>query len=224
MADTDFDVLYIGAGPGGYVSAIRAAQLGLAVGVVEKRGALGGTCLNVGCIPSKALLQSSERYAEAVDGLAQHGVKAAGVELDLATMLARKDKVVKDLTRGVAFLFDKNEIDWIEGTGRIVAPGTVQVTDGKGETSTLTADSIVIATGSESTPLAGVEVDEQRIVSSTGALELKAVPKHLVVIGAGYIGLELGSVSPWSSSSTASPRAWTRRSRGCCSGCWPSRG
>jgi len=194
MADTDFDVLYIGAGPGGYVSAIRAAQLGLEVGVIEKRGALGGTCLNVGCIPSKALLQSSEHYAEAVEGLAAHGVMASKVELDLDTMLGRKDKVVKDLTKGIAFLFDKNEIEWIEGTGKILEPGKVQVTDDNGETSTLTADSIVIATGSESTPLAGVEVDEKRIVSSTGALSLSKVPKHLVVIGGGYIGLELGSV------------------------------
>ncbi|MEZ5669946.1 MAG: dihydrolipoyl dehydrogenase [Alphaproteobacteria bacterium] len=194
MADTDFDVLYIGAGPGGYVSAIRAAQLGLEVGVIEKRGALGGTCLNVGCIPSKALLQSSELYAEAQHGLAAHGIKIGGVGLDLAAMLARKDKVVKDLTKGIAFLFDKNDIEWIEGTGRILAPGKVQVTDADGETSTLTADSIVIATGSESMPLPGVEVDEQRIVTSTGALTLQAVPKHLVVIGGGYIGLEMGSV------------------------------
>jgi dihydrolipoamide dehydrogenase len=193
MADTDFDVLYIGAGPGGYVSAIRAAQLGLAVGVIEKRSTLGGTCLNVGCIPSKALLQSSEKYAEAQE-LAAHGVKVGAVELDLAAMLARKDKVVKDLTKGITFLFDKNDIEWIEGEGRILEPGRVRVTDGKGQHSTLTAQSIVIATGSESTPLPGVEIDEQRIVTSTGALTLKSVPKHLVVIGAGYIGLELGSV------------------------------
>ena len=194
MADTDFDVLYIGAGPGGYVSAIRAAQLGLEVGVIEKRGALGGTCLNVGCIPSKALLQSSEKFAEASHGLAAHGVSVGKVGLDLAAMLARKDKVVKDLTKGIAFLFDKNDVEWIEGEGKILEPGKVQVTDANGETSTLTADSIVIATGSESTPLSGVEVDEKQIVTSTGALALAKVPKHLVVIGGGYIGLEMGSV------------------------------
>jgi dihydrolipoamide dehydrogenase len=194
MADTDFDVLYIGAGPGGYVSAIRAAQLGLAVGVIEKRASLGGTCLNVGCIPSKAMLRSSEKFAEASHELAAHGVKVGSVELDLATMLSRKDKVVKDLTKGVAFLFDKNDVEWIVGEGRILEPGRVRVTDGKGQHSTLTAQSVVIATGSESTPLAGVEVDEKRIVTSTGALEFGEVPKHLVVIGAGYIGLEMGSV------------------------------
>ncbi len=194
MADTDFDVIYIGAGPGGYVSAIRAAQLGLEVAVVEKRGALGGTCLNVGCIPSKAMLQSSELYAEAAHGLEAHGVKLGKVTLDLKTMLARKSKVVKDLTKGISFLLDKNEIEWIEGTGKILEPGKVQVTDDDGETSTITADSIVIATGSESTPLPGVDVDEKQIVTSTGALEFDKVPKHLVVIGAGYIGLELGSV------------------------------
>lgn len=194
MADTDFDVLYIGAGPGGYVSAIRAAQLGLEVGVVEKRGALGGTCLNVGCIPSKAMLQSSEKFAEASHEMANHGIKIGKLDLDLPTMLARKDKVVKDLTKGIAFLFDKNEIEWIEGEGKILEPGKVQVTDADGETSTLTADSIVIATGSESTPLQGVEVDEKQIVTSTGALELGKVPKHMIIIGAGYIGLEMGSV------------------------------
>jgi dihydrolipoamide dehydrogenase len=140
------------------------------------------------------MLQSSEKYTQAAHEFAAHGVKLGSVELDLDTMLARKDKVVKDLTKGVAFLFDKNDIEWIEGEGRILEPGRVRVTDGKGQTSTLTAQSIVIATGSESTPLPGVEVDEQRIVTSTGALELKAVPKHLVVIGAGYIGLEMGSV------------------------------
>ena len=192
--DTDFDVLYIGAGPGGYVSAIRAAQLGLEVGVIEKRDALGGTCLNIGCIPSKALLQSSEIYEEALNGLATHGVKLGKVDLDLPAMLARKDKVVKDLTKGVSFLFDKNEIEWIQGSGKVTGPGKVQVTDADGKTSTLRADSIVIATGSESTPLPGVEVDEKKIVTSTGALSLGKVPKHLVVIGGGYIGLEMGSV------------------------------
>jgi dihydrolipoamide dehydrogenase len=194
MADTDFDLVVIGGGPGGYVAAIRAAQLGLEVACVDKRDTLGGTCLNVGCIPSKALLQSSERLVEARGALARHGVKLAGVELDLAAMMARKDKVVRDNTKGIEFLFRKNEVEWVKGAGTIAKPGEVQLTDAKGATSTLKAKHIVIATGSESTPLPGLTVDEQRIVTSTGALTLPKVPGHLVVIGAGYIGLELGSV------------------------------
>ena len=185
-----YDMIVIGAGPGGYVCAIRAAQLGMKVGVVESRKTLGGTCLNVGCIPSKALLQSSHLYAEAQHGFDAHGI-AAKVSLDLKKMLARKDKVVEQLTGGVAFLFKKNKIDHIDGHGKIAGPGKVQVGD-----ATYQAKHIVIATGSDSMPLPGVEVDEKRIVSSTGALELEKVPGHLVVIGAGYIGLEMGSV--WS--------------------------
>ena len=179
MADTSYDLVIIGAGPGGYVGAIRAAQLGLKVGVVEKRAKLGGTCLNVGCIPSKALLHSSEKYREATHGFAKHGIKAS-VELDLATMLKRKDGVVDQLTKGVAFLFRKHKIDHLQGHGTIKAPGLVEV-DGK----PVKAKAIVIATGSESTPLPGVTVDEKRIVTSTGALELASVPKTRVVIGAG---------------------------------------
>ncbi len=189
MAES-YDLVFIGAGPGGYVGAIRAAQLGMKVGVVEKRAKLGGTCLNVGCIPSKALLQSSEKYREATHAFAKHGIKAS-VELDLPTMMKRKDGVVDQLTKGVAFLFKKHKIDHIQGHGTIKAPGVVAV-DGK----EIAAKAIVIATGSESTPLPGVAVDEKRIVTSTGALELKAVPKTMIVIGAGYIGLEMGSV--WS--------------------------
>ena len=189
MAES-YDLVIIGAGPGGYVGAIRAAQLGLKVGVVEKRAKLGGTCLNVGCIPSKALLHSSEKYREATHGFAKHGIKAS-VELDLATMLKRKDGVVDQLTKGVAFLFKKHKIDHLQGHGTIKAPGLVEV-DGK----PVRAKAIVIATGSESTPLPGVAIDETRIVTSTGALELAQVPKTMVVIGAGYIGLEMGSV--WS--------------------------
>ncbi len=185
-----YDLLVIGAGPGGYVCAIRAAQLGMKVGVIEKRKALGGTCLNIGCIPSKALLQSSHLYAQAQRGFDAHGI-AAKVSLDLAKMLERKDKVVEQLTGGVAYLFKKNKIDHIEGHGAIAAPGRVQVGKNSYETK-----AIVIATGSDSMPLSGVEVDEKRIVTSTGALELDRVPEHLVVIGAGYIGLEMGSV--WS--------------------------
>jgi len=194
MAEQTYDVVFIGGGPGGYVGAIRAAQLGLKVACVEKRGSLGGTCLNVGCIPSKALLHSSHLFDEANHVFAAHGIKAK-VDLDLATMLARKDKVVADLTKGIEFLFKKNKVDYVVGTARIVDAGTVAVDAGKGKPAvTLKADSIVVATGSESTPLPGVAVDEKRIVSSTGALALGQVPKKLVVIGAGVIGLELGSV------------------------------
>ena len=188
MTET-YDVIVIGAGPGGYVCAIRAAQLGLKVACVEKRATLGGTCLNVGCIPSKALLHSSENYDDATHALADHGVMVAGVTLDLARMQARKGEVVGANVKGVEFLFRKNKVTWLKGAGRIVAAGQVDV-DG----TIHTAKHIVIATGSESTPLRGVPVDEKRIVTSTGALELNAVPKHLVVIGAGVIGLELGSV------------------------------
>jgi dihydrolipoamide dehydrogenase len=186
---TSFDVIVIGAGPGGYVCAIRAAQLGMKVACVEKRATLGGTCLNVGCIPSKALLQSSEDFDHAAHGLSDHGVIVGELSLDLARMQARKGEVVGANTKGVEFLFRKNKVTWLKGTGRIVSAGTVDV-DG----TAYTAKHIVIATGSDSTPLPGVTVDEKRIVTSTGALELDVVPKHLVVIGAGVIGLELGSV------------------------------
>ena len=188
MADT-FDLIVIGAGPGGYVCAIRAAQLGLKVACVEKRDTLGGTCLNVGCIPSKALLQSSEEFVHTAHALADHGILVDGVKLDLARMQARKDEVVAANTKGVEFLFKKNKVTWLKGAGRIVAPGQVDVAG-----TVYGAKHIVIATGSESTPLPGVEVDETAIVTSTGALELDKVPGHLVVIGGGVIGLELGSV------------------------------
>jgi dihydrolipoyl dehydrogenase len=190
-----FDIVIIGGGPGGYVAAIRAAQLGMRVACVESRDRLGGTCLNVGCIPSKALLQSSEKFAEATHAFAAHGIKLSGVELDLGTMMARKDKVVADLTKGIEFLFKKNKITWIRGTGRIAAPGkvAVQAADG-GAVRLLAATSIVIATGSDSLDLPGVAIDEKQIVSSTGALSLAKVPEHLVVVGGGYIGLEMGSV------------------------------
>ncbi len=195
MSDKDLDLVVIGGGPGGYVAAIRAAQLGLSVACVENRGALGGTCLNVGCIPSKALLQSSEHFVQASGTLAAHGVKLSGVKLDLKTMMARKDKVVGDLTKGVEFLFKKNKVGYVSGTGRITAPGEVAVQPLKGGTEeTLKTRNVLIATGSENTPLQGIEVDEKQIVTSTGALSLAKVPKHLVVIGGGYIGLELGSV------------------------------
>jgi dihydrolipoamide dehydrogenase len=189
-----YDIVVIGAGPGGYVAAIRAAQLGMRAACVESRASLGGTCLNIGCIPSKALLQSSEKFAEAGHALAEHGIKIGDLALDLPTMMARKDQVVATLTRGVEFLFRKNGIDWLKGTGRIVAPGRVAVTAADGAASELETASIVIATGSDSMTLPSLEIDEQRIVTSTGALSLPEVPRRLAVIGGGYIGLELGSV------------------------------
>ena len=189
MSEGTYDLIVVGGGPGGYVAAIRAAQLGMSVACVEKRGALGGTCLNVGCIPSKALLQSSHHYEAAAHEFADHGVKVGDLKLDLKTMMARKDKVVTDLTAGIEFLFKKNKVDYIKGAGKINSASEVQVGRKK-----LKAENILIATGSDVAPLPGVEIDEKRIVSSTGALALGKVPKSLVVIGGGVIGLELGSV------------------------------
>jgi dihydrolipoamide dehydrogenase len=195
MSESQYDLIVIGAGPGGYVAAIRAAQLGLRTACVEKHAALGGTCLNIGCIPSKALLNSSEKFEEANHSFAAHGVELGPVKLNLKAMMARKDKVVGDLTKGVAFLFKKNKIDHVRGAGSLAGPGKVAVTpaDG-GAATTLQAKHILIATGSDVMTLPGVTIDEKRIVSSTGALALAGVPKHLVVVGGGVIGLELGSV------------------------------
>ena len=199
MSESSYDVIVIGGGPGGYVCAIRAAQLGLKTACVESRGTLGGTCLNVGCIPSKALLQSSHLYEEANLHFAEHGIKVSDVQMDVKTMMARKDDVVGKTTQGIEFLFKKNKVDYFVGKGSLTktALGGHEVTvtpDGKGKAQKYTAKNIVIATGSEVTPLPGVEIDEKIIVSSTGALELKKVPKSMVVIGAGVIGLEMGSV------------------------------
>ena len=188
MSDS-FDVIVIGSGPGGYVCAIRAAQLGLKTACVEKRATLGGTCLNIGCIPSKALLQSSEEFEKTTHALKDHGVIVDGVKLDLNRMQARKQEVVTANTKGVEFLFRKNKVTWLKGAGRIAGPGAVEVAG-----TTYSTKSIVIASGSESVPLPGVTVDEKQIVTSTGALELEKVPGHLVIVGAGVIGLELGSV------------------------------
>jgi dihydrolipoamide dehydrogenase len=190
----DFDLLIIGAGPGGYVGAIKAAQLGLKTACVEKRPTLGGTCLNVGCIPSKALLQSSEKFVEASHALQSHGVNVSGVSLDLGVMQARKTKVVDDLTKGIAFLFKKNGVTHLSGAAALKTANTVTVTSPDGMVKDYTAKNIVIASGSDSIGLPGTAFDEEVIVSSTGALALPAVPKHLVVIGGGYIGLELGVV------------------------------
>jgi dihydrolipoamide dehydrogenase len=190
MADYDFDVLVIGAGPGGYVAAIRAAQLGLKTACAESRETLGGTCLNVGCIPSKALLHASELYEEAHDGtLAKWGVKPGNVELDLDAMHGSRKEAVEGLTRGVEFLFKKNKVEWLKGLATFESADTVKVGD-----RTVRARNIVIATGSSVTPLPGIAIDQERIVDSTGALELPQVPKNMVVIGGGVIGLELGSV------------------------------
>lgn len=189
MATFQHDLLVIGAGPGGYVAAVRAAQLGLDVACVEREPALGGTCLRVGCIPSKALLESSEKYLEATKSLAAHGVKAAGVELDLPTMLKRKDGVVKSLTDGVAFLFKKNKIKRYSGTASFQSATEVKVGD-----DVISAKHILIATGSKPAILRGIEIDYDIIGTSTEALTYPTVPEHLVVIGAGAIGLELGSV------------------------------
>jgi len=194
MADSPFDLIVIGSGPGGYVAAIRAAQLGMKVACVEKYPILGGTCLNVGCIPSKALLDSSEHFALARHGFAAHGIRSQ-VELDLPTMMARKDQVVKELTSGVAFLFKKNKVERVLGTGRITAPDRVEVEAAEGKR-TLATKRILIATGSRPAALPGIAYDDRRIVHSTHALTLPEVPKRLLVIGAGAIGLELGSV--WS--------------------------
>ena len=196
MSDKQYDLVVIGGGPGGYVAAIRAAQLGMKTACVESRGALGGTCLNVGCIPSKALLQSSEKFADASRHFAEHGITVEGLKLDLSTMMSRKDKVVKGLTDGIEFLFKKNKIDYYKGWGSIPAVGSVAVKLNDGGEETLAAKKILIATGSESTPLPGVDTDEKQIVTSTGALALDTLPGSLVVIGAGVIGLEMGSV--WS--------------------------
>ena len=191
---SSYDLIVIGTGPGGYVCAIRAAQLGLKVAVVEKNNTFGGTCLNVGCIPSKALLHASERFEEAGHHFAAMGIKVSAPQLDLATMQKFKSDGVEGNTKGVAFLFKKNKIEPYIGHGRIVAPGKVEVKGADGATQAIEAKNIVIATGSDVARLKGIEIDEKRIVSSTGALALDKVPGKLLVVGAGVIGLELGSV------------------------------
>ncbi|HEY7232463.1 MAG TPA: dihydrolipoyl dehydrogenase [Pseudolabrys sp.] len=189
-----YDLIVIGTGPGGYVCAIRAAQLGLKTAVVDKRATFGGTCLNIGCIPSKALLHASELFEEAGHTFSKMGIGVSAPKLDLKAMMAFKDQGVDGNVKGVDFLLKKNKIDTFHGTGRITAPGKVEVKGADNRTQTLDAKSIVIATGSDVARLKGIEIDEKRIVSSTGALSLPEVPKHLLVVGAGVIGLELGSV------------------------------
>jgi len=189
-----YDVIVIGTGPGGYVCAIRAAQLGLKTAVVEKNATFGGTCLNVGCIPSKAMLHASELYEEAGHNFAQMGIKVGKPSVDLAALLKYKDQNVDANVKGVEFLFKKNKIEAFRGSGRILAPGKVEVKAADGKTQTLETKNIVIATGSDVARLNGIDIDEKRIVSSTGALELGKVPQKLLVVGAGIIGMELGSV------------------------------
>jgi dihydrolipoamide dehydrogenase len=195
MADFDFDLIVIGAGPGGYVAAIRAAQLGLKVACVEKRAALGGTCLNVGCIPSKALLHASHFYEEAHEGhLEKFGISFKGVTVDLSKMQAEKSKAVGELTGGIEFLFKKNKVEWIKGAASFATANSLDIALNDGKKRSVSAKNILIATGSDVAGLPGVAIDEKVIVSSSGALDLAKVPDHLVVIGGGYIGLELGSV------------------------------
>jgi dihydrolipoamide dehydrogenase len=189
-----FDLVVIGAGPGGYVAAIRAAQLGMKVACIEKGRTLGGTCLNVGCIPSKALLDSSELYHLAKERFKKHGITVDGLKLDLAAMLARKDEVVKGLTDGVRYLFRKNRVETIFGAGRVSSPTSVQVALNDGKSLDLETSQILLATGSEPVGLPFLPFNGQTVVDSTGALLFAKVPDHLVVVGAGYIGLELGSV------------------------------
>ncbi len=195
MSET-YDVVIIGAGPGGYNCAIRAGQLGLKVACVEKNPTLGGTCLNVGCIPSKALLHGSELFAAAKNDFASMGIKFSKLDLDLRQMMAQKSEAVDGLTKGIEFLFKKNKVERINGHGRILGAGQVEVSTPEGDVKVLKTRHIVIATGSEPASLPGIEVDEERVVTNTGAIALKSVPKKLVLIGAGVIGLELGSV--WS--------------------------
>jgi len=190
----DFDLIIIGAGPGGYVAAIRAAQLGMKVACIEKEKTLGGTCLNIGCIPSKALLNSSEKFIEFKNHAEEHGIKAGKVDLDLAKLMQRKNKIVKQLTAGIGFLFKKNKITHLNGTASFVDKQNIKVQSSK--ELTLSAKNFIIATGSSSMERPGITVDEKQIVTSTGALSLSAVPKTMLVIGGGYIGLEMGSV--WS--------------------------
>src|SRR5215468_1472402 len=189
-----YDLIVIGTGPGGYVCAIRAAQLGMEVAVVEKEKTFGRTCPNIGCIPSKAMLHTSEMFDQVGHTFGKMGIKVGAPALDLPAMLRFKDEGVEGNVKGVAFLFRKNKIETYNGVGRIVAPGKVEVKAARGPSATLETKAIVIATGSDVAQLNGIAIDEKRIVSSTGALSLEKVPRHLLVVGAGVIGLELGSV------------------------------
>lgn len=194
MSEQNFDTVFIGGGPGGYVGAIKMAQLGFKTACIELRKTLGGTCLNVGCIPSKALLNSSHKYEDLMHSFKNHGIHAKNVEVNLSEMLARKDKVVGDLTKGISGLFAKNKITHFNGIGTIKSANEIDVTSEDGTVTKITAKNIVIATGSDIARIPNIEIDEKQIVSSTGALSLPVIPKSMIVIGGGYIGLEMGSV------------------------------
>ncbi len=189
-----YDVIVIGSGPGGYVAAIRAAQLGMKTAIIEKYPTLGGTCLNVGCIPSKALLDSSEHFHNAAHTFETHGIKLDKLKVDLQQMIARKDDVVKQNVDGIQYLMKKNKIDVHQGLGSFVDPHTVKVTKDDGSSAVIQGKNIIIATGSKPSNLPFIKLDKDRILTSTEALNLKEIPKHLIVIGGGVIGLELGSV------------------------------
>ena len=193
--DNNFDVIVIGGGPGGYVCAIRSAQLGLKTACIESRGALGGTCLNVGCIPSKSLLNLSDNYSKAKKDFNNQGIEISNIKLNIKKMMSHKEKSVQVLTKGVEFLFKKNKVTYLRGKGVIFSKNDVVVYDGQNK-NTYKAKNIVIATGSVPASLPGINIDEKNVISSTGALSLPNIPKSLVVIGGGYIGLEMGSV--WS--------------------------
>lgn len=189
-----YDVTVIGSGPGGYVAAIRCAQLGLKTAIIEKYDTLGGTCLNVGCIPSKALLDSSEHFHNAAHTFKEHGIDISEPKVNLAQMISRKAGVVKSNVDGIAFLMKKNKIDVLKGVGSFIDKNTIKITDKAGKETTINSDKVIIATGSKPTPLPFAPFDKKRIISSTEALELKEVPKHLIIVGGGVIGMELGSV------------------------------
>ncbi|MFN5911507.1 MAG: dihydrolipoyl dehydrogenase family protein, partial [Bacteroidota bacterium] len=191
---SSYDVVIIGSGPGGYVSAIRCAQLGMKTALIEKYPTLGGTCLNVGCIPSKALLDSSEHYHNALHNFAEHGIETKGVTPNIDQMVKRKNEVVSQTCSGVKFLMDKNKVDVIQGVGSFVDKTTVKITDGDGKETVISGKYIVIATGSKPNFFPGMEPDKKRIITSTEALNMKEIPKKMLVIGGGVIGLELGSV------------------------------
>ena len=196
MTVKEFDLVVIGGGPGGYVAAIRAAQLGMNVACIEKRKTLGGTCLNVGCIPSKALLEFSHHYHEAKENFGNYGIGLKDLKIDLAKMISQKENVVSGLTQGISGLFKKNKVTHISGLATILSATEIAIHGEKNKADKVKAKKILIATGSEVTPLPGVDIDEKSIVSSTGALSLGKVPKKMILIGGGIIGLELGSV--WS--------------------------
>lgn len=189
-----YDLIVIGSGPGGYVAAIRAAQLGMKTAIIEKYPTLGGTCLNVGCIPSKALLDSSEHYHNAAHHFQHHGIELQDLKVNLPQMISRKEEVVKQNVDGIQYLMKKNKVDVLQGLGSFVDPHTLKITNEKGETNEVSAKNIIIATGSKPASLPGIDLDKERIITSTEALQLKEIPKHLIVIGGGVIGLELGSV------------------------------